>query len=53
MKMKKGKAKGKGTSAPQNTAVGSGSRPGTKSRHPIMSSAPKDQHHLDRSGPMR
>ena len=36
----------KGSSAKQNTAVGSGSRP-TKSMFPLESSAPKDPHGLD------
>ena len=33
-------------SAPQSTAVGSGSRP-TKSKHPIMTSSPHHPLHLD------
>ena len=36
----------KGSSAPQNTAVGSGSRPG-KSKMMIETSSPKDAHGLD------
>ena len=36
----------KGSSSPQNTSVGSGSRP-TKSKFPLQSSAPKDPHGLD------
>lgn len=36
----------KHTSAPQNTAVGSGSRP-TKSKHMIETSAPSEPQHLD------
>ena len=36
----------KGSSMPQYTAVGSGSRPGTV-RVPIPDSAPKDAHGLD------
>lgn len=36
----------KGGSAPQNTSVGSGSRP-TRSRMPIESSAPSDPYGLD------
>lgn len=39
-----------GGSAPQNTAVGSGSRP-TKSRHEIPTSAPANPHELDRNPP--
>lgn len=37
----------KGSSAPQGTAVGSGSRPGG-SRYPIASSAPANPHTLER-----
>lgn len=37
----------KGTSAPQNTSVGSGSRP-TKSAKPIMTSAPENAKTLGR-----
>ena len=40
----------KGSSAPQNTAVGSGSRP-TKSKFDIPTSAPKDPHTLGREVP--
>lgn len=40
----------KGTSAPQNTSVGSGSRP-TKSKIDIASSAPKDAYTLGRDVP--
>lgn len=36
-----------GSSAKQNTAVGSGSRPGTMGKYPLQSSAPKDPHGLD------
>lgn len=36
----------KGNSAPQDTSVGSGSRP-TKSKFPLESSAPRDPHGLD------
>ena len=36
----------KGSSAKQDTSVGSGSRP-TKSKFPIESSAPRDPHGLD------
>ena len=39
-----------GNSAPQNTSVGSGSRP-TKSKMPIESSAPMDPHTLGRGTP--
>jgi hypothetical protein len=39
-----------GTSAPQNTAVGSGSRP-TPSRHKIPTSAPTEPHTLGRGVP--
>ncbi len=39
-----------GGSAPQNTSVGSGSRP-TSSRHKIETSAPTDPHTLGRSVP--
>lgn len=39
-----------GTSMPQNTAVGSGSRP-TRSKIEIKSSAPEDCHTLGRSTP--
>lgn len=38
------------TSASQNTAVGSGSRPGNV-RMPIMSSAPADPRTMDRNPP--
>lgn len=34
-------------SAAQNTSVGSGSRPETKGKHPLKSSAPMHPHHLD------
>ena len=37
-------------SAPQNTAVGSGSRPGA-AKVPIMTSAPVNQHTMDRNPP--
>lgn len=40
----------KGTSAPQNTSVGSGSRP-TPSRFKIDTSAPKEPRMLDRGVP--
>lgn len=40
----------KGTSAPQNTAVGSGSRP-TPSKYKIETSAPKNAHTLGRDVP--
>ena len=43
-----GNNEGRGTSAPQNTAVGSGSRP-TKSVHEIKSSAPADCYGLGRA----
>jgi hypothetical protein len=46
----KGVAQEKGNSAPQNTSVGSGSRP-TKSKMPIESSAPMDPHTLGRGTP--
>jgi hypothetical protein len=36
-----------GSSAKQNTSVGSGSRPGTSNKFPLASSAPKDAHGLD------
>ena len=39
-----------GGSAPQNTAVGSGSRP-TRSMHEIPTSAPENPHQLDRDPP--
>jgi len=42
----KGVVQEKGSSAPQNTSVGSGSRP-TKSTMPIHSSAPMDPYGLD------
>lgn len=38
------------SSAAQGTAVGSGSRPGTKTKHPIMTSAPSNPKTLDRTG---
>ena len=38
------------SSAPQSTAVGSGSRPGA-AKVPIMTSAPADQRTLDRDPP--
>jgi hypothetical protein len=37
----------KGSSAKQNTSVGSGSRPGTTGKYPLASSAPKDPYGLD------
>jgi hypothetical protein len=40
----------KETSAPQNTSVGSGSRP-TSSRYKIMTSAPAEPRMLDRGVP--
>ncbi len=40
----------KGTSAPQNTSVGSGSRP-TSSKYKIETSAPSDPHTLGRGVP--
>lgn len=40
----------KGTSAKQNTSVGSGSRP-TNSTHKIETSAPTNAHTLDRAPP--
>jgi len=48
--MKKSAKKGYShkSSAPQGTAVGGGSRPGTKAKHPIMSSAPHNEKTLDR-----
>lgn len=36
----------KGNSSPQNTAVGSGSRPGTPNKFPLPTSAPEDPHGL-------
>jgi hypothetical protein len=39
------------SSASQNTATGSGSRPGGKSSHPIATTAPSDPRTLDRSPP--
>lgn len=36
-----------GSSAKQNTSVGSGSRPGTTGKFPLKSSAPMDPHGLD------
>jgi hypothetical protein len=38
------------SSAPQNTAVGSGSRPGAV-KMPIMTSAPANAHTMDRNPP--
>jgi hypothetical protein len=46
--MKHMKKAHKGTSAPQGTAVGGGSRPNAKTKHPIMSSAPSNPKTLDR-----
>jgi hypothetical protein len=38
----------KGTSAKVLSPAGSGSRPGTKSKHPIKTTAPMEPHKLDR-----